>query len=950
MLKNFHNSFKGKMRVMGYVSGSGNTLWKTLELQKKLENTFEGSPFEIVGVFSSNPDAKAINLSEEYGVPWESIDIKKFYKERNSPLGDLETRKEYDSEAAKLIEKYNPDVILLAGYVWATTESIINNYLVVNVHPGDLRVVKNKSRIYAGADGVGDALKAKEPFLAASSHLATDELDGGPLLMISEKVEVNYELLKTMEEKDFRRHYLKLVNAQSRELGAMTIYNLALGNYSQDEKGELYYCEEKIPKGKNIDSWSENIPGFMREPSSLVNPKSVAVIGASSRGGIGYAVVNNIIKGDFKGKIYPINVKGEDVINLKGYKSILDIKEDVDVAIITIPSKYVLDIAKECGEKGVKSIVCISAGFKEVGGEGIELEKQLISIVDKYNMRLMGPNCMGILNTDENVNFNATILHTLPKKGGIGFITQSGAMGAAMLDFTEELGLGFSMVASLGNQGDINVNDLLPMFYEDRNTKVILLYLETISDPMRFLKIAKRITKEKPIVLIKSGRTSSGAKAASSHTGSLAGNDKIVDSLISACGIKRVITLEEGYLLASTLSKSPMLKGNKIAVITNAGGPGILVSDLLNDFKFEMPELNSELREKLMGKLFPEAALGNPIDIVAPAPPEHYMISLKTVYDSKQYDGAIVICVPPATVDTLEVAKSIASEMKEIDMPVIASFMGPNMGAPARKFLNDSGIPVVNYPEQAVMVLKNMLINQDTSSSFLDKCLKSPKDLNELKKEFLVNSGKYLSSSLCSDILKSYDIEVVNSDYIKTLEDINDINLKFPVVAKIDNDKIIHKSDSGGVILNIDNKDSLKTIFDMLMKKFPNSNGLVIQEQIEMDKEVIVGAIKDENVGHSLMVGSGGIMVEIFKDVSFMFVPSNRKEIENSIKKLKSYPILKGFRGEEGVNLENLIDNLQKLNQLILDFPEIEEMDINPLIYSRKLDKFIAVDYRIKVE
>ena len=337
MLRKFHNPFKGKMRVMGYVSGSGNTLWKALELQRKIEKTFEGSPFEICGVFSSNPEAKAVILSEVYGIPCESIDIKKFYKDKGMPLSDMEIRREYDLEALKLIEKYKADVILLAGYVWATTDSVLNKYLVVNVHPGDLRVMKNNSRIYAGADGVGEALRAKETFLAASSHLATDELDGGPILMVSEKIKVDYGLLDTMTENNFRRHYLKLVNAQSREVGAMTVYNLAIGNYSQDDKGYLYYKNQKISNGKDIETWQEDIPKFMRNTESIGNAESVAVIGASAKGGIGYAVVNNIVKGGFKGEIYPVNIKGDNVLGIKGYKSISHISENVDLAVITVP-------------------------------------------------------------------------------------------------------------------------------------------------------------------------------------------------------------------------------------------------------------------------------------------------------------------------------------------------------------------------------------------------------------------------------------------------------------------------------------------------------------------------------------------------------------------------------------------------------------------------------------
>jgi acetyl coenzyme A synthetase (ADP forming)-like protein len=945
MIQKIYNPLNGKMKVFGYVSGSGATLWKCYEMQKELDQSFEGTPFEVVGLFCSKKDAKAVAKAAELGIPCEVLDIKEYYASQGAPLGDLNVRASYDREALKLIKKYQPDVILLAGYVWAMTDVILDNFTVVNVHPADLSNVVEGHRVYAGPNGVGDALVAKEPYIASSCHLATKELDNGPILMISEKVQVDYSKLETLSEAEFVKFYLKLVNEQSRLVGAMTLYEIAQGNFAINHSGSIYYKGECTENGKEIESFSENIPLYKRNLEAMTNPRSVVVVGASSKGGIGSAVVNNIIKGGYLGRLYVVNKGADSVLGIQGFSSIEDIHDEIDVVIITVPSAYVLDIAEACGKKGVKSIICISAGFKEIGTEGAKLEKALVNTVNRYNMRLLGPNCMGILNTDDSARFNATILHHVPNRGGIGFITQSGAMGAAMLDFQESLGLGFSMVASLGNQADVSVNDLLQVMAEDEQTKVILLYLESIPEPERFMRIAKKIVMKKPIVLIKSGRTGSGAKAASSHTGSLAGNDRIINEIIRSCNIIRVTHLEEAFSLASVLSKTRMLDGRRIAVVTNAGGPGIQVTDRLIDLGFELPGLKEPYRSQLKEVLLKEASVENPIDLVAPAPPEHYATALKIVEESGQYDAAIVVCVPPATVDTGKVAEKISVVIKDMKIPVITSFFGPTLGEPARKVLSDKDIASLYYPEQTAEVFGHMLkevISQDSTTT------KVKADTKDLAQEIYKVQDAYLSNEIAQTLLSRYGFELAKSRLVKNLEELEQLQWSFPVVAKIDHIDVVHKSDEGGVVLDINDEVRLKAVVSGLLNKFDGARGVWIQEQIEPGLEIILGAIYDPQAGHCMMVGMGGIMVEVFKDVVFIMVPSGRKYIESKIKSLKSYPIIEGTRGSKGVDLELLIDNIEKLNQLILDYPEIVEMDLNPLIYSEKRGCFVVVDQRIK--
>ena len=507
-LKPIINPARGKLRVLGYCSGSGNTLWKAYELQKEMEQSIEGCPFEIVGIFADNPESKAVAAAKQYGVPWEAIDIRKYYADREKPLKDRTVRAEYDREAMALVEKFHADMILLAGYVWATTDIVLDNYLVVNVHPADLAVTdENGHRLLAGANGIKSAFDRNMDYLRASAHLATKELDAGPLLVRSPKVPVDYTLHEDYETRF--RYYLKLVNDQNRLVGARAVLELALGNFSVDDENHLYYKGEPAPHGLTIESWEENKPSFQRDHDKLLNPKSVAVIGASNRPGIGHAIVKNLLDMGYCGKIYAVNRKGENVLGVPGFTDVREIPEPVDLGVLSVPSAGVLDVTEACGQKGVPALVCITAGFREIGPEGAAREKELMRIVDKYNMRVVGPNCMGVANTAPGVRLSATILSDTPPVGSVAFLTQSGALGASLIDFAGELDVGFSVVVSLGNMTNVNPCDLLPMLEADENTKIICMYMETIPEPYRFERVMARMTK--PVIVVKSGRTAKGA-------------------------------------------------------------------------------------------------------------------------------------------------------------------------------------------------------------------------------------------------------------------------------------------------------------------------------------------------------------------------------------------------------------------------------------------------------
>jgi acetyltransferase len=943
-----HNPATGKLRVIGYVSGSGDTLWRAYELQKEIENSPAGKlgecPFEIVGVFSSKDDAKAVATAEKLGVPYAVIDIKDYYRQHGKPLSDKALRREYDAAALELVRPMKGDAILLAGYVWATTDCLLDEYLIINVHPADLTILKDGKRAYAGGNGVGDALQAREPELAASSHLATKEIDGGPLLLVSERIPVDYTLHKN--EQDRMRHYLALVNEQNRRVGARTLLELALGNFAYDDDGKIYYQGRAVPQGVRIECWEDNQPRFRRRTDKLLYPDSVVVIGASQKPGIGRSVVENILRDDFGGKVYAVNVRGEDVLSVKGYSSIESIEEPVDMAVIATPGAAVLELAEACGRKGVKAIICISAGFKEIGGEGAAAQEKLTDIINRYNIRLIGPNCMGLMNV--KVKLNATILAGHIAGGNLALVTQSGSIGAAMLDYAEELGIGFSSIVSLGNQADLTVCDLLPFYEQDTHTRVIVLYLETIAEPERFWRLA--VNMSKPIIMIKAGSTSAGMAAASSHTGSLAGNDKIVDAMIKKAGIIRIYSLEDLFMCAAALANMPQVKGNRVAHLTNAGGPSILISDALSNHGFTLPPPLEPLKNHLRENLLREASVQNPVDIVAPAPPEHYVLAAKSMLECGYYDALLICCVPPATVDTGKVAEALIPVLKGAKIPVLTNFFGPTLGKNARNLLIKNGIPTSLYPEQ----IASMLDGMREQPKFSDDDAVRPSGAVTTRARKIMScapSGEYLPTMDAYHLLELFGVHIARSLMLKTAADARPetlTGLSFPVVAKIDHPEIIHKSDAGGVRLNINSADELAETAADFFKRFPGATGVFVQEQTPAGLELIVGGVRDPQVGSSVMVGLGGVWVEIMKDLVFGYPPIGRYEALNLINKLRCEPLLAGYRGKAGVNKDALAELITNVSAILLALPSITEIDLNPVIYDPARDVFIAADTRIK--
>ena len=685
-----------------------------------------------------------------------------------------------------------------------------------------------------------------------------------------------------------------------------------------------------------------------KNTEKLLYPDSVAVIGASQKPGIGRSIVANILKDHFAGAVYAVNVRGDDVLSAKGYKSVAEIAEPVDLAVIAVPAAAVPEVVESCGRKGVRGILCISAGFKEKGGDGTAAQEKISEIVNRHNMRMIGPNCMGMMNS--KISLNATILSQSIAGGNVALVAQSGGIGAAMLDYAEELGIGFSFLISLGNQADINVCDLLPFFNKDENTRVIAMYLETIPDPRRFWQEALQV--QKPILLLKSGRTPVGMAAASSHTGNLAGNDKIAGALIRKAGITRVNSMEELFLVTAALSNMPPVNGNRIGLITNAGGPGILIGDVLSNNEFTFPAPSDKLKSFLKENLMKEASILNPVDIVAPASVDQWKLAVKAMLDSGEYDALPVCCIPPATIDTATIAEALLPILKNAKIPVLTCFMGPNLGKAGREIMVKNGIPAVQYPEHLAVMLMGMAMPPRHAFTEEKKVLETalPETALNEGRSILAASAKnqYLPIQQAHTLLRLSGIQTAKNRILKNAEEAVAAELSFPVAAKIEHPEIVHKSDAGGVRLNIASPEELAATTADFLERFPGASGVYVQEQVPDGLELIAGGIHDPELGSAVMVGLGGIWVEVMNDAVFGYPPISRAEAQDMIKRLRCKPLLDGFRGMPAVNPDALADLLEKLSSLLLAFPEISEIDLNPVIYNTERDIFMPADIRIK--
>lgn len=691
----------------------------------------------------------------------------------------------------------------------------------------------------------------------------------------------------------------------------------------------------------------------------IFRPKSIAVIGATNRkGSIGRELLHNVIDYEFEGKVFPVNPTKSVIHSIKCYSTILDVPDMVDLAVVVIPRESALEVVQQCGEKGVKGILMITAGFKETGKAGAELETRVLEQVRESGMRMVGPNCFGIVNADPMVRLDATFSKLRPSFGKIGLISQSGAMGEAILAQAQDTRLGMSMFASIGNKADINENDMLAYWADDPTVEIILLYLENFAEPQAFTTLARRITRKKPIVIVKSGKTIKGAAAASSHTGALAGLDVSVDALFEQTGIIRVNTIEEMFDVANGLAKMPVPKGNRVAIVTNAGGPGILATDALISVGMKLPEFSPKTVAAIKPILPPGTAVNNPLDLVAGATGVEFKKSLSHVIKDPNIDSIIAICVPPVTIDQTLVADAIIDTAKITKLPIYACFMGVTYGTGAFERLKEHNIPAMIFPESVATTLA--LIDKyrrwlSRPEGTLVKMQGDKKKVAAIIKKHRQEQKDAVIGDAAMQILNCYQIPVASYQYAFSKEEAGRIAAQIggPTVIKVNTPFVLHKTEYGAVAVDLRTPDEVVGAYaDMekrIRKAFPKSKekfSVVVQEMISGGVETVIGMTTDPSFGPLIMFGLGGIFVEVMKDVAFRNAPLTDVDAREMIQSLKSYKLLTGFRGSKPVNIASVEDSILKLSQLVLDFPEFTEIDINPFIVSADKDATRAVDAR----
>jgi acetyltransferase len=657
----------------------------------------------------------------------------------------------------------------------------------------------------------------------------------------------------------------------------------------------------------------------------------------------------------YKGAIYPINPKADEVRGVKAYKTIGDVPGNVDLAHISIPSKFVPQAVEECGVKGVKFIIINSAGFKEVGPEGEALENEVVKIARKYGIRIFGPNCQGIINTDPDIKAYCDFTFTYPDPGRISVVAQSGGVGAVIMQRFFDLGVGMRFYASNGNACDISIEEIIKYWGDDEKTRVIVLYVEGFSDPKGFMEIAYEVASKKPILAMRGGRTEEGAKAATSHTGGLPGIGLSTELIFEKTGILTFRDEEEMCQAAIAFANQPIPKGNRVGLITDTGGPAIIATDELVGLGLDIPPLSEKSKSSLRENLFPEASVENPIDVLATAAAPHYRAAMDTLMNEDEIDSVYINFVTPPFVDCESVAKEMADVSKQRIKPIVCNYMTDKaQWIETTKIMKEGMIPCYDFPEMAAKALAALTKFGEIQNREKGE-VKTFKDVDKAKAESILHKVKesnreILSAQEVYEILSAYGIP--SADW-KVLDNAKDAarsatDIRFPVVLKADSESVIHKSDEGGVAVNLKDENDVKTAAEKMAASIKASDlKFFVQKYLPGGKELIVGAKAESGLGHLIMFGLGGIFVEVLKDVVFKIVPVSDIEVKQMLSSIKASALLNGVRGEAGINKGNVTEIIQRISQLVTDLPMIQELDLNPVIAFE--DDVRVVDARIKI-
>ncbi|MEM3622594.1 MAG: bifunctional acetate--CoA ligase family protein/GNAT family N-acetyltransferase [Candidatus Bathyarchaeia archaeon] len=698
----------------------------------------------------------------------------------------------------------------------------------------------------------------------------------------------------------------------------------------------------------------------------IFNPKSIAIIGASDEeGSVGYALMKNFIDLGFEGKVYPVNIRKTEILGLKAYQSVEQIPEPVDLAVIATPAKTVPEIVEQCGKAGIKGIIIISAGFKEVGAEGKALEDKILEIKNKYGLRIIGPNCLGIIRP--SVKLNATFINKTPKPGNIAFISQSGALGSAILDWAIQENIGFSNFVSVGSMLDVDFGDLIDYFGTDPKTRSILMYIEGLTDARKFMSAARHFARTKPVIVVKAGKYTESAKAAASHTGSLTGEDVIYDAAFKRAGIVRVEEIADLFNCAEVLGMQPLPKGPNLVIITNAGGPGVMATDALIARGGKLAKLSPKTMEYLNSILPHYWSRGNPVDILGDAKADRYKAVLETCLNDENVDGVLIIYTAQAVAEPVEIAKSIIEVCKNRgyqSKTILTSFMGTGAVEEANRIFNQNGIPTYSTPEQAVKTYlymyqykRNLELLYETPEELPVDAAPPKRPITVIMRNAAMENRELLNEVEAKKLLEYYSFPVVKTAVAKTQDEAAAIAMQigYPVVLKILSPQIVHKTEAGGVILDINSEAELRDAFECIIeraKKYnPNAEilGVTVQPMVKKrGYEIIIGAKTDPLFGPVILFGMGGIGVELFKDFSIGLPPLNQTLVRRLMEETKVYQLLKGYRNVPPANIKLLEELIVQFSQLLIDFPQLKEVDINPLLIDE--NDATIIDARIVID
>jgi len=699
--------------------------------------------------------------------------------------------------------------------------------------------------------------------------------------------------------------------------------------------------------------------------NKIFNPYRVAVIGASDNpSSVGYTVLKNLVGSGFRGVVYPVNPKREAVQGIQAYPDVQHLPHAPDLAVICTSAPTVPGLVHELGEAGTRGLVIISAGFREIGEEGRKLEQQILEERAKFpGMRILGPNCLGII--VPGIHLNASFAAATPPKGHIGFISQSGALCTSVLDWALDEGIGFSYFVSVGNMIDVSIADLIDYFGSQTETQSIILYIESITEAREFMSAARAFARTKPIVAYKAGRFQESAQAAASHTGAMAGIDAVYEAAFQRAGIVRVFEVDDMFDCAELLARQQPPKGDRLAIVTNAGGPGVMTTDTLISMDGHLANISQETIDILNGFLPPFWSHGNPVDVLGDAPPERYAKAVEAVLKDPNVDAVLVILTPQAMTDSTGTARAVAQVATGSRKPVLAAWMGGHTVAEGLQIFNEAGIPSYNTPEKAVRAFmhlvhyaRNLEILHETPRDIPMSFQLDRQRLRPVFDTVLAEGEDILSENLSKAFLEAYDIPVTRPQLARSPEEAVALarQIDYPVVLKIHSPQITHKTDVGGVVLNINSDEGVRTAFREIVERAkqrrPDATiiGVTVQKHITRgnDVELIIGTKKDPIFGAVIMVGMGGVAAEVFRDRALALPPLNEALARRMLESLKSWPLLRGYRGRPGVNIDRLIEILMRFSYLVADYPEIREIDVNPLLVTP--NDAIALDARVIVD